>query len=234
MPRRKKEETVQAVPTKEKKTVKKEKTTTVKAKVGRPRKVKPVEAKTEPVVMAEAVSIKPKEAVQAPVAPLQPQAAPAKEVLQVKENLPTQPANKQVMQPSMLKSDQEKRMIMWTGVTFFMVLIIGLWMFNLRLVFQEGQPTQASEQVDLKKVAKDFDDAMSQVRQGLDKLDASSTATTTDIFATSTATTTMESATSTGVLSTSTPLDQEVINETVKSLERQANTVATPTPELPQ
>jgi len=89
--------------------------------------------------------------------------------------------------------EKQKQMIMWVGVTFFMVIIVFFWLFNISGVFKTQVRPTDSQQFNLDEISARFSETMNVLSGELGKLQdnaASSTATTTSdlVIASSTAT----------------------------------------------
>lgn len=73
------------------------------------------------------------------------------------------------------QDDRQKRMIMWTGVSFFMVLIVGFWLINLRTVFKATEVKSSGvEQMNLQEITSNLTKTMSEVSESLSKLSEAS------------------------------------------------------------
>lgn len=81
------------------------------------------------------------------------------------------------------KIEREKKLIMWSGVTFFMVVIFGLWIFNINLVLKRQPVSQEKSQLDIEDIANNFNNTMNEISKSLNNYDsiASSTATSTSV-----------------------------------------------------
>jgi hypothetical protein len=81
--------------------------------------------------------------------------------------------------------EKQKQMIMWVGVTFFMVVIVFFWLFNISSVFKTQVRPTDSQQFNLDEISARFSETMNVLSGELGKLQenaASSTATTTDLI----------------------------------------------------
>lgn len=99
------------------------------------------------------------------------------------EELDLTPAPELIPEPN--KIEREKRLIMWSGVSFFMLLFVFIWAFNVKSVFEKEMSLEQSnqEQFDVKEISDKFNQTLKEVSQNLAKLDniaTSSSATTTD------------------------------------------------------
>ena len=70
------------------------------------------------------------------------------------------------------KIEQDKRLMMWAGVAFFMVLIFGVWIFNLKNVFKttENINTNNSAVQEWDKIADEFTKTLEKVKEGMAEL----------------------------------------------------------------
>jgi len=102
--------------------------------------------------------------------------------------------------------EQRKKIVMWTGVTFFMLLIGGFWVLNFRNIFKGQVAANSSEQVDLSQITDNLSKTMDEVSKGMNKLNEIN-ATTTGNVATSSLPATVPTATSS--TSTSTEFDSQ-------------------------
>ena len=82
------------------------------------------------------------------------------------------------------KIERGKRLIMWTGVIFFMVLICSVWIFNLKNVFRTNQIKNTNNSVveEWDKMADEFGKSWEKVKQGMDELKDETTESGKDIF----------------------------------------------------
>jgi hypothetical protein len=66
------------------------------------------------------------------------------------------------------KEERDKRMIMWLGIAFFMVLIIGFWFYNINSIFRTSN--LADKQVsdfDWEKIKNEFKKATDEVKKNM-------------------------------------------------------------------
>ena len=73
------------------------------------------------------------------------------------------------------KIERSKRMVMWAGVTFFMILILAFWIFNLKKVFRApvNNASLPQQEFNWSKMTDEFKDTMEQMRKDLDEFSAS-------------------------------------------------------------
>jgi len=65
-----------------------------------------------------------------------------------------------------------KKMIMWSGISFFMVLVFVVWIFNTKQIFQETAKSSAPDKTqELGDIFQEFNSAMQEVKEGLDSLE---------------------------------------------------------------
>lgn len=77
------------------------------------------------------------------------------------------PKEKKKQKPG--KEERDTRLVMWTGVCFFMFLIVFLWFLNIRNVFinvSYGEPSQFS----IDKFSKEFSKAFEEAKTRMDAL----------------------------------------------------------------
>lgn len=69
------------------------------------------------------------------------------------------------------KEERDKRMVMWLGIIFFMVLIIGFWIYNIRSVFRSDNTNNKSvSQFDWEKIKGEFRKATEEVKNNMAEL----------------------------------------------------------------
>lgn len=72
---------------------------------------------------------------------------------------------------AMPREEFHKKMIMWSGISLFMVLIFGVWVFNAGQVFRETAKMSVSEEnQELGEVFKELNSVMQEAKSGLDQL----------------------------------------------------------------
>jgi hypothetical protein len=83
------------------------------------------------------------------------------------------------------KIEHDKKLMMWAGVSFFMILFIILWLANMKNVFKQvEQGRDNSKQFEWNKITDEFSQTMGQIKESLNELKQ---ATTVDPTASSTA-----------------------------------------------
>jgi len=65
--------------------------------------------------------------------------------------------------------DGGKRLVMWTGVTFFMALIFVFWVYNIKATFKQSTPKNESD-VSWDKISGDFRKAMGEVKENISEI----------------------------------------------------------------
>lgn len=122
--------------------------------------------KKKPVAVKRAVEKKSAAIKAAAESPTRPQEAVLEldEIVEAEKSL----ADFADTQHELEQIERSKRMIMVAGVTFFMVVIVGFWMFNLKQVFRSQQPSEAAK-LDIDEITENFNKAMAEVGEGLDK-----------------------------------------------------------------
>ena len=64
----------------------------------------------------------------------------------------------------------DKRLIMWSGISFFMVLILLFWFLNIKNVFRNIKDSSSPSQFSWSEISDEFDKTMKQIKQGVDEL----------------------------------------------------------------
>ncbi len=70
------------------------------------------------------------------------------------------------------RMERDKRLMMWAGVTFFMVLIFGAWVFNLKNIFKTTENTDINNSAvqEWDKIADEFTKTLEKVKEGMAEL----------------------------------------------------------------
>ena len=72
--------------------------------------------------------------------------------------------------PKDQKIERDKKLMMWAGVSFFMVLFLAIWIINVKSVFRETPGGDKSDsQLEWDKISDDFGQAMDNIKKGLDE-----------------------------------------------------------------
>lgn len=70
-----------------------------------------------------------------------------------------------------LDDDRDKRLMMWAGVIFFMVLISSFWIMNMKNIFKTDDIKSNSESAyDWTEIKDELDEVMGDVKEGLDEI----------------------------------------------------------------
>lgn len=71
------------------------------------------------------------------------------------------------------KLEKEKRLLLWSGVAFFMTVILVFWVINLKQVFKETASAPKNEEgMDWSKISEDFSKTMQEAKQAIGDLKA--------------------------------------------------------------
>jgi len=69
------------------------------------------------------------------------------------------------------EAGQSKRMLMWIGIIFFMILILGGWVLNLKNTFKASTVKEESEQeMNWSKMSSELSKTMAELKKGLNEL----------------------------------------------------------------
>lgn len=69
------------------------------------------------------------------------------------------------------RDEFHKKMIMWSGISFFMVLVFVVWIFNTKKIFQETAMTAPQgEKQELGEIFQELNSVMQEAKEGLDSL----------------------------------------------------------------
>jgi len=71
------------------------------------------------------------------------------------------------------KVEKDKRLIMWTGITFFIVLIIGFWLMNIKSILRinpVSQSVDSSSQINWNSFREELNKTMTQIKQNLSEI----------------------------------------------------------------
>jgi len=101
----------------------------------------------------------------------------------VEREVKVEPIEEQLVIDEIIKAEEierDKRLIMWTGVIFFMVLILTIWIINFKNVFQakQSENTNSSAIQEWNKITDEFTETWEKVRQGMSELKQTTTTTT--------------------------------------------------------
>jgi len=68
------------------------------------------------------------------------------------------------------KKEQDKRLMMWAGVTFFMVLILFVWVLNIKKVFNNIETDETAARFNWSEIKGDFTETIGQVKENWNEL----------------------------------------------------------------
>ncbi|MFH1427694.1 MAG: hypothetical protein ABIG60_04175 [Patescibacteria group bacterium] len=69
------------------------------------------------------------------------------------------------------KIEQDKKLMLWSAITFFMILILVFWAMNFDKIFSISQPeNQTKSEFDWNKISEEFSQTMSEVRKGIGEI----------------------------------------------------------------
>ncbi|MDP3043144.1 MAG: hypothetical protein Q8N21_01965 [bacterium] len=68
--------------------------------------------------------------------------------------------------------EREKKLIMYTGIAFFMILIVSVWIFNIKNVFEstKAKTGDNTARVQLNEITDEFSKNMEQIKEGLKEI----------------------------------------------------------------
>lgn len=70
-----------------------------------------------------------------------------------------------------LKIERDKSLIMWSGVTFFMVLIVSLWVYNTKLTFQKISRERASvPEIEFYQLTENIENKINEIEERLGEI----------------------------------------------------------------
>lgn len=92
-----------------------------------------------------------------------------KEVLELKAEKSKRKKAKIQTSVDPVKVEREKRLIMWAGVSFFMVLIIFFWFLGIKYVFKQTADKESDRSAleQLGNISDQFSQAVQEMKQGL-------------------------------------------------------------------
>jgi len=67
------------------------------------------------------------------------------------------------------QAEREKRMVMWSGVTFFMLLIVFFWFYNLKQIIESNR-LESANNVSLEEITGDMGDKFIQMKKEMTKI----------------------------------------------------------------
>ncbi|MDD5071140.1 MAG: hypothetical protein PHQ42_00130 [Patescibacteria group bacterium] len=84
------------------------------------------------------------------------------------------PVKREIGKPRLFqdeKIERDKKLMMWAGVSFFMVLIFAGWVLNMRSVFRGAKEARNNyRQFEWDKLTGDFGQTIEQIKKGLEEL----------------------------------------------------------------
>ncbi|MDD5291319.1 MAG: hypothetical protein PHZ04_04385 [Patescibacteria group bacterium] len=80
--------------------------------------------------------------------------------------------SKKIILPSQEeKIERDKKLMMWAGVSFFMVLISAFWILNIKSIFKETKEARDNPQkFEWEKITNEFGQTIEQIKEGLTEL----------------------------------------------------------------
>jgi hypothetical protein len=93
--------------------------------------------------------------------------APSEELSQFEESR----ASKEPLPNQKDRIERDKKLMMWAGVSFFMILILGFWVLNIKSVFKGATEARENPQkFEWGKITNEFDQTIEQIKEGLNEL----------------------------------------------------------------
>lgn len=74
------------------------------------------------------------------------------------------------------KHDKDKKMVIITGVTFFMVLIFGFWLLNIKHIFKFNSSEINNNKINFIEMRKELDNATIKIKEGINEIKKMQTA----------------------------------------------------------
>ncbi|MFA6106404.1 MAG: hypothetical protein WC745_01880 [Patescibacteria group bacterium] len=71
--------------------------------------------------------------------------------------------------PNPEEVEKNKRLVMWSGVTFFMLAIIVIWVLNIKNIFQ-ATPETAKSDFNWEEISDNFSRSMEEAKKGIDEV----------------------------------------------------------------
>lgn len=69
------------------------------------------------------------------------------------------------------RTGRDKKLMMWAGVSFFMILILAFWILNIKSVFKGAKEARENPQkFEWNKITNEFDQTIEQIKKGLNEL----------------------------------------------------------------
>ena len=81
----------------------------------------------------------------------------------------TEPEKKETIRgkPDDKKTQDDKRLLMWAGASFFMVLILFFWILNIKNVFKADIGNNTEKDINWNEITNEFSEAMEDIKSGL-------------------------------------------------------------------
>lgn len=132
----------------------------------------------------------------------------------------------------LIRLEREKRLLMWVGVSFFMLVVLVGWVFSMKLMFQEQERKIAQgSNLDIDEISEKFNQTMQDVSEGLSRFN--DLASSTSAVATSTLPHTSNLATSSADIATASPtpsfeesLEIKILEAKLEELKKRLNSNA--------
>jgi len=121
-----------------------------------------------------------------------------------------------------LKTERDKKLLMWIGVTFIMSIVLVVWIYNLKSMFREqASQNQTGKELNIDQISEQFNKTMEEVSKDLNKLN--------EISVASPSLASLPTATSTANFEETADIQQ--LRARLEELERRLNSPATTTGE---
>ncbi|MEI7498277.1 MAG: hypothetical protein WCK11_03285 [Candidatus Falkowbacteria bacterium] len=132
-------------------------------------------AKSKPEILVEVAKVVEPATEQPVVMVPAEQPAPVKPVARI---ISEEPLSQHRMPISRERSEREKRVMLWSGVSFFMLMFFGIWLFNLQTSLGANKPPADNKSlIELARAQNDFQKTMQEVSDGLSQLKEMTTST---------------------------------------------------------
>lgn len=63
------------------------------------------------------------------------------------------------------QEEREKKSVMWAGIAFFMILIIGFWFYNLHSVFELNRQKDSKQNFNWSELKQNFDESAGEMER---------------------------------------------------------------------
>jgi len=99
------------------------------------------------------------------------EAVPAEELQKPREIKVDKESKKIILSGQEEKIERDKKLMMWAGVSFFMVLILAFWILNIKNIFKETKEARENPQkFEWGKITDEFGQTIEQIKEGLTEL----------------------------------------------------------------